>query len=48
MLTSTLIEANEEDQNAGNLDIVANVLGDIADLLEQGGNFTVDESVRMK
>ena len=42
-LTLVLGDAIEQEQTTDNLNIVANVLEGVVDLLE--GNFTVDESV---
>ena len=44
-LTNVLGDSIEQVQTTENLDIVANVLEDVVDLLNVG-NFTVDESVR--
>ena len=44
-LTIVLGDSIEQAQTTENLDIVANVLEGVVDLLDEG-NFTVDESVR--
>ena len=44
-LTNVLGDSIEQVQTTENLNIVANVLEDVVDLLDEG-NFTVDESVR--